>query len=144
MTRQAKKPKPKTEAQIQIEFFEIVNALGAVNVKYHLIYANGYGVKAPIHVTTQMKRQGSKDGTADVCCPFPNNYCNALYIEFKKQRTYQRKSQRTFQRDTIAVGNGYCVARSAVEALRIIQKYIDNEDPHLYKTMPITRKRQSK
>ena len=141
MPKKSKKVKIKNEAQIQAEFFKYTTALGATNRKYYWIYSNPYGVKAPIGVITQMKRQGSRDGVADVCCPFSNEHCSALYIEFKQPYKYQRPIQRSFQRDTIELGNGYYIANSAIEALNIVQKYMNSEEPHLYTATSTIRKK---
>ena len=123
-TKTRKKKHGIEEYRIQAKFIEICKAKSATNWRYEWVHSIPYGFRATIGLAIKMKKEGSKNGVADVFVPVPNKLYSGLYLEFKRKYGYQRPEQKKFQKYCEKVGYKYLVVKSVVQALTYLDKYL--------------------
>lgn len=110
------------EESIQEEFFL------RLEIRYASIYKLCFhipnGGHRHIYVATKLKRQGVKPGVGDVFVMIPSYRYHGLFIEFKSPTGVQSLHQKEFEQRCIAMNYEYKIARSADEAMYILQNYI--------------------
>lgn len=116
-----------SEAQIQrrcIEWFRL---------SYPQLWKDG----VLFHIPNEGKRSlrngrslvdtGLVRGVADLCLALGRHGFHALYIEMKKQGSYQRPSQKEWAAGVTKYGNKYVVCRSLDEFIGVIKEYLSVE-----------------
>lgn len=88
------------------------------------------------HIPNEGKRSGRNGrglvltglvcGVADLCLAVGRHGYHALYIEMKKDGTYQRPSQKQWEAGITKHGNKYVVCRSKDEFSKIVDEYLSD------------------
>lgn len=130
MKKSQSKSKPKNEeSKVQQRYFEEIVLASKVNWKYQFIHSHHY-VRTSIGVMMKMKREGLRQGVADIEIPFPAHGLGALYIELKTKYTQQSPKQKKFQQYCARSNNGYAVCRNLEDALLITHYYLRPQGRH--------------
>ena len=89
------------------------------------------------HIPNEGKRSGRNGrglvqtglvcGVADLCLAVGRGGFHALYIEMKREGTYQRASQKAWEAGITKHGNKYVVCRSCEEFSEIVNDYLSHE-----------------
>ncbi|WP_321331833.1 VRR-NUC domain-containing protein [uncultured Bacteroides sp.] len=111
------------EADMQAEFFRQVKILFP-KLPEKLLFAVPNGGSRHKIEAANMKRQGVKSGIADVILLIPKKGYASLCIEFKTSTGRQSDEQKEFERQASSCGSKYVIVRSATEAIKKIQEYL--------------------
>lgn len=86
------------------------------------------------HIPNEGKRSGRNgrglvltglvSGVADLCLAVGRHWYHALYVEMKKDGTYQRPTQKKWEAGITKHGNKYVVCRSKDEFSEIVNEYL--------------------
>lgn len=88
------------------------------------------------HIPNEGKRSGRNGrslvltglvcGVADLCLAVGRKGYHAMYVEMKRDGTYQRASQKQWEAGITKHGNKYVVCRSQEEFSKIVEEYLSD------------------
>jgi len=111
------------EADIQTEFFKEV-PIFFPKLPEKLLFAVPNGGSRNKIEAANMKRQGVTSGVADVILLVPKKGFASLCLEFKTSTGRQSDEQIEFQRQAEHCRSKYVVVRSAQQAIKVMQEYL--------------------
>ena len=113
-----------SEHDHQFKLVEHCKAMSRVYPELSKLYAIPNGGKRAKRTGATMKSEGVKAGVFDLHLPVSRDGYLSLYVEMKKTGGTISESQYRFMRDMEAEGHRCEVAWGAVEAWKIIEKYL--------------------
>lgn len=121
------KPKRKVsheESDIQTEFFDNV-PLFFPTLPEKLLFAVPNGGSRHPAEAKRMKGEGVKPGVSDVILLVPKKGFASLLMEFKTSTGSQSPEQKIFQKQAEMCGSCYKIVRSASQAIKTVQWYLN-------------------
>lgn len=101
---------------------------------FKLAYPSLWSDGVLYHIANEGKRTGRNGkglvntglvkGVADLCLAVGRHGFHALYIEMKRDGTYQKPSQKKWEAGITKYGNKYVVCRSCDEFAKIVNEYL--------------------